>query len=150
MDDLHYHPADLYRTLARYSDPRHFIFDEPVFNVLKSAYAEDLYRADDLKPDSATPTRAIYTLPDAAWSRRVFGLFGNRLAQACPSRAHAVLVAKAGGYRISVRAPLERPRGAGALCEQFATGGGREGAGGIDFLPESDFPRFTKAFEAAF
>ena len=39
VDDLHYHPADLYRTIARYVDPRHFIYDEPVFNVLKTAYA---------------------------------------------------------------------------------------------------------------
>ena len=54
---------------------------------------------------------------------------------------------EAGGYVVSVRAPIERPRGAGALCAQFETGGGREGAGGINCLPETDLERFIEAFE---
>lgn len=150
VDDLHYHPADLYRAISRYRDPRHFLFDEPVFNVLKSAYAEDLYRAGEIEPLRASATAAVYLLPDAAWSRRVVGLFGNRLAQTHPKRAHAVLVAKGAGYVVSVRAAIERPRGAGALCEQFESGGGREGAAGVNFLPQSDFDRFVAAFESAF
>lgn len=150
LEDLHYHPADLYRTLARYRDPRQFIFDEPVFTVLKSAYADDLYRAEETAPHRASASAAIRILPNAAWSRRVNGLYGNRLAQADPRRAHAVLVAKAGGYTVSIRAPVERPTGAGALCEQFETGGGREAAGGINFLRDSDFGRFVDAFERAY
>lgn len=150
VEDLHYHPADLYRTLSRYRDPRHFLFDEPVFGVLKSAYAEDLYRAGEVSPHREGEHTAIYVLPDAAWSRRVNGIFGNRLAQAHPTRAHAVLVAREGGYVVSVRAPVTRPAGAGALCALFESGGGREGAGGIDRLPEADFERFAAAFEAAF
>ncbi|HYC47611.1 MAG TPA: acetyltransferase [Burkholderiales bacterium] len=149
-DDLHYHPADLYRTISRYGDPRHFLFDEPVFNVLKSAYAEDLYRAGEIEPHRASAGSAVYVLPDAAWSRRIMGLFGNRLAQANPKRAHAILVEKAGGYALSLRAPIERPRGAAALCEQFDTGGGREGAAGIDLLSHSDFDRFIAALELAY
>lgn len=150
VEDLHYHPADLYRTMSRYRDPRHFLFDEPVFGVLKSAYAEDLYRAGEVAPHRADERIAIYVLPDAAWSRRVNGIFGNRLAQAHPARAHAVLVAREGGYVVSVRAAVAKAGGAGALCALFETGGGREGAGGIDRLPEADFERFCAAFEAAF
>ncbi|HUP93823.1 MAG TPA: acetyltransferase [Burkholderiales bacterium] len=150
VDDLHYHPADLYRTLERYRDPRHFIFDEPVFNVLRSAYAEDLYRANEIDPCTQGDQLAVFILPDAAWSRRINGLFGNRLAQAHPKRAHAVLVTKAKGYSVSVRAPLERPHGAGALCERFATGGGREGAGGIDDLPDSELERLIGCLREAF
>jgi hypothetical protein len=150
IDDLHYHPADLYETLKPYKDPRHFIFDEPVFNVLRSALAEDYFRADDTQPARASAASAVYVLPNASWSRRINGLFGNRLAQQHPKRAHAVLVARDGGYVVSVRAPLERPRGAGAVCEQFETGGGREAAGGINVLPESELPRFVDAFEKAF
>src|SRR5688500_4449841 len=138
IDDLHYPPADLYETLKPYKDPRHFIFDEPVFNVLRGAWAEDLYRAGEVAPERATDAIAVYILPDASWSRRVNGLYGNRLAQANPRLAHAVLVARAGGYVVSVRAPVDRPSGAAAVCEQFETGGGREAAGGINFLPESD------------
>jgi hypothetical protein len=150
IDDLHYPPADLYETLGPYRDPRHFIFDEPVFTVLRQAYAEDLYHAGEVAAERETADIAIYVLPDAAWSRRINGIFGNRLAQKNPALAHAVLVAKRGGYTVSVRAPLERPRGAGALCEQFQSGGGREAAGGINFLPEAEMTRFVSAFEAAF
>ena len=150
LDDLHYHPADLYRTLGRYQDPRHFIFDEPVFNVLKNAYADDLYRAQEIRPHSATDSAAVYMLPEAAWARRVNGLFGNRLAQAHPRRAHAILVAKGAGFVVSVRASTERPRGASALCGQFESGGGREAAGGINYLPKSDLERFMAAFQRAY
>jgi hypothetical protein len=150
VEDLHYHPADLYQALAPYKDPRHFIFDEPVFNVLRGAYAEDLYRAGEVVALAQNETGAVYVLPDAAWSRRVSGLFGNRLAQQNPGRAHAVLVAYAGGYTVSVRAPLDRPKGAAALCEQFDTGGGREAAAGINRLAESEVERFVAAFMRAF
>ena len=150
VDDLHYHPADLYRTIARHVDPRRFIYDEPVFNVLKAAYADDLHRAESFEPHWVSDTAALYMLPDAAWSRRVNGLFINRLAQALPRRAHAVLVAKTGGCSVSVRAPVERPRGADALCQQFVSGGGRQGAGGINFLSESELDRFMRAFQAAY
>lgn len=105
IDDLHYHPADLYQLIAPYRDPRHFIFDEPVFEVLKQAGAEDLARAEDLQPEFANDAAALYVLPDEAWSRRVNGVFSNRLAQAEPQRAHAVLVSKGDGYVVSVRAP---------------------------------------------
>jgi hypothetical protein len=149
-DDLHYHPADLYRTLARYHDPRHFIFDEPVFNVLKNASADDLYRAQEIAPHRASESAAVYVLPDAAWARRVSGLYGNRLAQANPRRAHAILLAKGAGFVVSVRAATDRPRGAGALCEQFESGGGREAAGGINELPATDLERFIAAFQRAF
>lgn len=150
LEDLHYHPADLYATISRYRDPRRFLFDEPVFGVLKSACAEDLYRAEEVRPHRAGESAVMYLLPDAAWSRRVSGLFGNRLAQAHPKRAHAVAVAKRGGYTVSVRAPVENPRGASALCEQFETGGGREAAAGINLLPASELDRFVAAFERAY
>jgi hypothetical protein len=149
IEDLHYHPADLYRTMARYRDPRDFIFDEPIFNVLRNAYAEDLYRAGEIEPCRSGDATAIYVLPDAAWSRRVVGLWGNRLAQAAPKRAHALLVRRPGGYRVSVRAPVGQPGGAATLCEQFG-GGGRVGAAGIEHLPEQEFDRFVQAFESAF
>ena len=149
VDDLHYHPADLYRAISRYRDPRHFLFDEPVFNVLKSAYAEDLFRAADIAPCHESDGCAVYVLPDAAWSRRVNGLFANRLAQGDPKRALAILVSRPAGYRVSVRAPQDRRRGAAALCEQFG-GGGREGAAGIELLNEGDFDRFVAALESAF
>ena len=116
VEDLHYPPADLYQLIAPYRDPRHFIFDEPVFEVLKQAGTEDIARAEDVQPEFATDAAAMYVLPDAAWSRRINGVFGNRLAQAEPQRAHAVLVTKADGYVVSLRAPRSNPVGAGTVC----------------------------------
>lgn len=151
VDDLHYHPADLYQAIAPYQDPRHFIFDEPVFEVLKQAGAEDLAHAEELQPEFATETAALYILPDAAWSRRVNGVFGNRLAQGQPQRAHAVLVTRPdGSYAVSVRAPRSKPQGADALCLAFATGGGRKAAAGINHLPPQELPRFIDAFRGAY
>lgn len=150
LDDLHYHPADLYQTLTPYRDPREFMIDEPVFDVLKNACREDLDRAESTKPEFAADKHALYILPDAAWSRRANGLYANRLAQAHPNRAHAVLIAKPGGYAVSVRAPSADPRGADALCLRFASGGGRAGAAGVNFLPQAELAAFADAFRAAY
>ena len=150
IDDLHYHPADLYQLIAPYRDPRHFIFDEPVFEVLKQAGAEDLARAEEIQPEFANDSAALYVLPDAAWSRRVNGVFSNRLVQAEPQRAHAVLVTKADGYVVSVRSPRSNPVGAETLCSAFATGGGRQAAAGINRLPQQELARFADAFRAAY
>jgi len=150
VDDLHYHPADLYQALMPYRDPREFMVDEPVFEVLKSACQEDLFRAGEIKAEFASDSAALYILPDAAWCRRVNGLFGNRLAQEHARRAHAVLVSKAGGYTVSVRAPLSHLRGADELCSRFESGGGRKGAAGINLLPQSELTEFVDAFRTAY
>jgi len=150
IDDLHYHPGDLYQLIAPYRDPRHFIFDEPVFEVLKQAGAEDLARAEEIQPEFANDSAALYVLPDAAWSRRVNGVFSNRLVQAEPQRAHAVLLTKADGYVVSVRSPRSNPVGAETLCSAFATGGGRQAAAGINRLPQQELVRFANAFRAAY
>jgi hypothetical protein len=150
VDDLHYHPADLFETVSHYRDPRDFLEGEPVFEVLKNALADDVALAVAIKPQAAGNSTAIYVLPDVAWSRRIHGFYGNQLALKHPRRAHALLVSGHGGYRVSVRAPLENPRGADQLCRQFEGGGGREAAAGINWLPEADYPRFVAEFAKAF
>ena len=150
VDDLHYHPADLFETLSHYRDPRDFINREPVFEVLKNALGDDSDRAASVVPRTASGNVALYVLPDAAWSRRIHGFLANRLARGQPRRAHALLVSRSGGYTVSVRAPLEKPRGADTLCAKFESGGGRQAAAGINFLPEADYPRFVAEFEKAF
>jgi hypothetical protein len=146
VDDLHYHPADLYATLAHYPDPFDFIVDEPVFDVLHTACADDLALAASVTPAFQTGNCVSFVLPAAAWSRRISGLFANRLAHDHPARAHAVMTLGAGGYVVSVRAPVSRPEGADELCRKFG-GGGRKAAGGIDFLQEADVDRFYTEFQ---
>lgn len=150
VDDLHYHPADLFETLSHYRDPRDFMDGEPVFDVLKNAWQDDLARAGTLRAEFENPACALYVLPDAAWSRRVSGLFSNQLAQRHPQRAHAVLVKKPDGYSVSVRAPLDKPAGADELCLKYDSGGGRKSAAGINTLPEAALSRFIADFGQAF
>jgi hypothetical protein len=150
LEDLHYDPADLFQTLHGYRDPREFVDSEPVLEVLRNALADDLSRVEALAPEFERQACALYVLPDAAWSRRIHGLYANRLARKRPERAHALLVKTREGYAVSVRAPVARPHGADTLCMKFETGGGRKAAAGINLLPESEYARFVEEFEKAF
>jgi hypothetical protein len=151
VEDLHYAPTDLYEAICPYENPLEFIIEEPVFAVLKSAHREDLERAQDLQPQwSQEDKAAIFVLPDEAWSRRINGVWANALAQQSAHRAHAVLVTTGQTFRVSVRAPLINPHGAYAVCAQFAGGGGRESAAGINALPVSEWSSFVKAFSKAY
>ena len=146
-DDLFFAPAELHRRLASYADPLAFIREDAAYQALDKGYAEDMQRAADLRPVAAREQAAVYVLPDAPWARRVSGALANRLARSAPSRAHAMLSPNsAGGMQVSVRAPLERPAGAAALCLEYETGGGREAAAGINHLPVDSVGGFTERF----
>jgi hypothetical protein len=151
LNDLIFHPADLYRCLHRYHSPFDFIEAEPVFETLKQGFRSDMSAAQALPPVYRYPGGMIYILPDLPWSRRVSGAFGNHLARAESGIAHAILTPSlGGGYVVSVRAPSVCPTGADELCRLFETGGGRKSAAGINNLPENDLPHFLESFREAF
>jgi len=145
------HPAELYRAIAPYENPFDFIGRSGVYRLLDTGYQADMAEARRLTPEVEEDAIALYIQPDAAWSRRVSGVFANELARAAPDRAHALLTELPdGGYRISVRAPLNNRTGADELCMQFATGGGRKAAAGINKLPADRLEEFTAAFREAY
>ena len=73
------------------------------------------------------------------------------MARGARGRAHALVTRRLeGGAVVSVRAPLAHSVGADALCRQFPTGGGRQGAAGINELPDERFDDFVRAFVDAF
>ncbi|MHB1247395.1 MAG: acetyltransferase [Sulfuriferula sp.] len=151
LADLFFAPIDLYRIVHAYADPFEFIHADPAYQVLRDGYAEDLAQAQAVQPIQVRSSGAVYLLPDATWSRRVSGVFGNRLATDHPERAHAVLTHKpGGGYVVSVRAPQTTKAGADVLCSSFATGGGRRGAAGINHLPEVGLEEFVNRFYKIF
>ena len=151
VEVLHFHPAELYRRLYAHADPFAFIADDPAFETLRQGFAADLALAEATRAEWATGGAAAFVLPDAPWSRRVGGVYGNRLALAAPARAHAILTRKrGGGYLVSVRAPAAAPTGADLLCRRFASGGGRKGAAGINHLPETELEGFFAAFREAY
>lgn len=147
VDDLHFHPAELYRRLHGYADPFAFIAEAPEFAALKAGYQADMALAAALQPHEARPSGAIYLLPDAAWARRVSGVYANDLATRHPDRAHALVTrSPRGHYVVSVRAPLSNRVGADTLCMRFPSGGGRKAAAGINDLPETGLDAFAQAF----
>lgn len=148
LDDLHFAPADLYRLVSAHPSPFGFIHDaKNSFEQLESAYQSDMALTANAHVEFANNAIAAYILPNEAWARRVSGVFGNDLANQHPSRAHAVLTQKSNGnYLVSVRAPLENKTGADELCRQFATGGGRAAAAGINELPASELNQFIDRF----
>lgn len=151
VTDLHIAPAALYRRIAPFADPRAFIAADPLARTLAEAMASDLEAGRAVPPLTQTDRVAIILLPPLAWARRVHGALANRLARESPDRAHAVLAPIApDAYTVSVRAPLVRPHGAGDLCSEFATGGGRAAAGGINHLPATDLARFEARFSDLF
>lgn len=146
-EDLFFPPAELHRRLAQYEDPVVFIRDDEAYKTLERGYTEDMARAAALQPVAGGENAAVYVLPDAPWARRVSGALANRLARSAPARAHALLSPNgAGGMQVSVRAPLEQPSGASALCLEYATGGGREAAAGINHLPLDAVGAFAERF----
>lgn len=136
VEDLHFHPAELFRTLLAYDDPFAVIAaqDSP-YQRLKVAYQQDMASAQSLTAYYQNTQIAVFVLPNNAAARRISGVYGNWLANQAPEKAHLVLSENnQHGYTVSLRAPLDNKQGAGELCSQFATGGGREAAGGINHL----------------
>ncbi len=147
VDDLHFHPANLFKTLLNYSDPFALINEQgSAFSQLKDAYLADMNKAESAMVVIENTRFKAVQLADEPWARRVSGVFGNELANASPDKAHAVITLNKSTlnkstlhadnrYTISLRAPLSNKQGAGELCASFPTGGGREAAAGINALP---------------
>jgi nanoRNase/pAp phosphatase (c-di-AMP/oligoRNAs hydrolase) len=147
--DLHFHPADLFKSLLNYPNPFDLIHEpNSIFAQLKKAYLADMEKAKSAEVLVENTTIKAVLLDDAPWARRVSGVFGNELANISPDRAHAVLtlnkseLATDKSYTVSLRAPLNNKQGAGDICAKFPTGGGRAAAAGVNVLDEnrvSDF-----------
>jgi len=149
LEDLHFAPAELYQRMARFKSPSDLIKEDgKLFETLTEAYREDMHSANTAPRAVEDEDIAVISLPDAAWARRVSGVYGNDLANQSPDRAHAVLTEIDGGYLVSVRAPLSNRSGADEVCRQFETGGGRAAAAGINKLPHAELGRFIDALRA--
>ncbi len=148
VEDLHFPPDQLFRSLHPYADPLDFIRESEIFTRLKQGYEDDMAKGRQLRPEVETEQYAVYLLPAEPWARRVSGVLGNQLAREAPQRAHALLTRlPGGGYLVSVRAPLATREGADELCRQFPTGGGRKAAAGINHLPEQQLTTFIDKFK---
>ncbi|MBD0788852.1 DHH family phosphoesterase [Vibrio sp. Y2-5] len=149
-DQLHFHPEKLYQILLAYPSPFEVIKDKSSpFYQLKAAYEADVAQAISVSSFYESETLRVFELPDEFFSHRVSGVYGNLIANQSPSQAHLVLTKiDNDNFAVSLRAPLNNKQGAGELCSQFVTGGGREAAGGINRLPEMELSRLVHTVES--
>jgi single-stranded DNA-specific DHH superfamily exonuclease len=151
LEDLFFHPVELFRQVQPYANPLEFYADAPALQTLKKGYQDDMEQAMSFSPMHQDSSGRVFQLPAQAWSRRVAGVYSNTLARQKPELAHALLTENADqSLRISVRAPLNNRNGADVLCRQFPSGGGRAAAAGINALPSNQLEAFIKAFSEQF
>ena len=144
VEDLHFHPADLYREFVKFSDPLDLIASAPVaWQQLKNGYEADMAQGLSAPALTKSASSLVVKLPDEAWARRVSGVLGNELANRNPEKACAIVTEKADDtYLVSIRAPLNNRSGADEVARQFPTGGGRKAAAGINALPANQLDEF--------
>ncbi|MEQ9544785.1 MAG: DHH family phosphoesterase [Marinobacter sp.] len=150
VEDLHFHPADLYREFVKFEDPLELIASQPpAWQKLRDGYEADMASGLAAPVLAENASSMVVQLPDEPWARRVSGVLGNELANRNPDKACAIVTAKADGtYLVSIRAPLNNRSGADELARQFPTGGGRKAAAGINELPEERLNEFLEAIAA--
>ena len=150
LEDLHFPPADLYQQVSQFEEPEDFMQSD-AFLQLENGYNEDNSKAQSLVARFETDKQALFILPNEKWARRISGVYANELNKLFPNRAHALLTDLGDDtYLVSVRAPAVTKTGADELCRQFATGGGRQAAAGINQLPAKDYDLFLQKFTQQF
>lgn len=147
VEDLHFHPAELYREFVKFADPLELIASQPpAWQKLRDGYEADMGSGLAAPVLAENECSLVVKLPDEPWARRVSGVLGNELANQNPDKACAIVTASAdGSYLVSIRAPLNNRTGADELARQFPTGGGRKAAAGINALPGSQLDEFLNA-----
>ncbi|WP_152207610.1 DHH family phosphoesterase [Marinobacter changyiensis] len=150
VEDLHFHPADLYRAFVKFADPLDLIASEPAaWQRLRDGYEADMARGLAAHMLSESATSLAVKLPDEGWARRVSGVLGNELANRNPDKACAIVTAQADNtYLVSIRAPLNNRSGADEVARSFPTGGGRKAAAGINSLPAEELQAFLDTMAA--
>ncbi|WP_298775770.1 DHH family phosphoesterase [uncultured Shewanella sp.] len=152
VEELHFHPKALFEALLAFPDPFSLFEDtSSIYYQLKAAFDEDFANALAIAPDYSSDIVSVYRLPDRPWSSRISGVLGNHLANSAPNKAHLVLTTQsaqsAQEVMVSLRAPLNNKQGAARICSQFATGGGREAAAGINVLAVNELTRLIQLTE---
>lgn len=154
LDDLFYHPAELFRIAVQYESPFDFIEQRPdVYRTLTMGYQEDMDKALSILPyreshPGQEKGAAMIILPNEQWAQRISGVLGNELANRFPNRAHAILTEREEmvnsqmSYLVSLRAPKNKLTGADIIAAKFG-GGGRKGAAGIDVLSNACIDKLT-------
>ena len=151
LEDLYFTPDYLYQAVKKYRDPFDFYHESHTLKTLRTGFDNDMGLALGQNVFASKGDNRVYRFPDSPWSRRVSGVFANKMARENPAGAHAMITENSDGtLRISVRAPLADKRDADVLCRSFPSGGGRAAAAGINALPENQLGEFIDRFNATY
>lgn len=151
IEDLHFDPAKLAELMLPFASPFDFVNDSDAFAALQAGYESDIENARKTKPLRQSLGATVVLLPDAAWARRVIGVYANEMLLASPKNALSILIPKTqGGYVVSVRAPVGGKLGADEFCRKYKTGGGRKLAAGINHLEMAELDWFCDDFVQSF
>lgn len=148
--DLIAHPLDVFNDLHEYVSPFEYADTSELFAKIDAQMLLDQDEVNNSVTLLDKTFGKVVRLPDSISSIRYSGIYSNQLATDNPDMAFVILTTVPHGYRASIRAPLNRPTGAGALASQFNTGGGREKAAGINLLKEDQLETLFDKFEQAF
>jgi hypothetical protein len=141
-------PLAMYRLVHAYDDPFELLRREAAIDGIARQRRADLELALGVPPLRRTPTADVRVLPDAPWGRRISGELANRVALAMPHKAHLVITPLGGGFfGASVRSPRGRSPLAVDFCRQYAGGGGRREAAGIERVAQAELEGLMQAFE---
>ncbi len=153
LSDLFFHPQALYQHLQQFTSPVDFIQENNHFyKTLAEGYRDDIALAEACPFLYQSTESAAIMLHNEKWARRVSGVYINGLANRYPERAHAIITENADStYKVSIRSPLEKKELLAAdLAANFASGGGRKSAAGINALPADQLNQFIVSFKAFF
>lgn len=151
VDDLHFHPADLYLAVSLYQSPMDFFNESAILPTLRQGYAKDMAQAMSISVHEYNGKNRVYFFPNTPWARRVSGVFSNLKAREQETLAHAVITENSDtSLRISLRAPISNRRDADTICNSFPTGGGRKAAAGINALPADMLSNFLALLDATY
>lgn len=148
--DLVAHPLDVFNDLHEYADPFDYMDKSKLFKKIHRQRNADHKQLKSSEKIFQSEVGDVVVLPDSIASIRCSGLYSNELVTKNPEKAFAILTVVPHGYRVSIRASQINPVGADQLASQFETGGGRQRAAGINFLPADQIGKFTKLFEIQF
>lgn len=151
-EDLAAWPIEVAEELTQYTCPFDYLEKSPVFSRISEQKDSDEKALQGSETLHLSTSGEVTLLPPGAASRRMSGLFSNEKVGNEPDLAHAILthLENGDGYRVSIRAPKNRPHGADELASRFPTGGGRASAAGVNDLPKSQVNSFCQAFDEVF
>ena len=141
---------DVYNDMAQYRNPFNYFRRSRLFHSIHDQMLADKEQLDRSTVLFDEEFGMVVQLPDTVASSRYSGIYSNALAMNNPDKAFAILTLNGDDFKVSIRAPINRPTGAVTLANQFPTGGGREKASGINVLPQDKIHEFYNHFKETF